>query len=265
MSAILVLNAQGSGQVLHYGDPPQSALFGIQPTRAVPNGTSSGWQIDVTPYVWASGMKGTVGLRDRRAEVDITFRKLLDHLEGAFMLPVEARLGRWALGLEIIYVKIGDRSATPGPLFSAAELTAKQTIIEFGPRYRLLGSKPVALDLLAGGRYWRLRNTLELEAGVLPSVEAELKESWIDPFGGLRIFIDLSSRLLLQARGDLGGFGGGSEFTWQALGGLAYQLAPRYTLRAGYRQIDVDFEKDDNGFIYNVGMGGVIVGVTIRF
>jgi hypothetical protein len=246
----LVMAEPAMGQELWFGGVPA-------------NGNGSGWTIDVTPYIWASRMKGTVGVRDRTAEVDISFRQMLEHLEGAFMLPVEARSSRWAAGLEIIYVKIGDRSATPGPLFSAAEFKAKQSIVEFGPRYRLVNARPIALDLLAGGRWWRLRNELELEAGLLPSVEVELNRSWIDAFGGVRMFIDLSQHLVLQARGDLGA--GGSSFTWQALGALAYQLGQRVTLRAGYRQLDVDFEDDDNGFIYDVGTGGPIVGVTIRF
>jgi hypothetical protein len=260
---LLGLTSSVAGQNQSQADLALTALTGRSLANSAQNRQRV--QFDVTPYIWGSRIEGTVGLRGRTAEVDISFRQLLEHMEGAFMLPVEARYGKWGFGLELIYIKVGDDHATPGPLFSVADFTAKETIIEFGPRFRLIESKAVALDVLAGGRWWRLRNKLDLGAGVLPEVTLELNESWIDPFGGLRMFIDLSSRWLLQARGDLGGLGAGSDFTWQALGGLGYKFGDRYTVKAGWRQLDVDFEEDDNGFLYDVGTGGVILGLTIRF
>ena len=231
--------------------------------RPAPDGEAR-WQFIVTPYVWASGLKGTVGVRDRTAEVNVTFKKLLEHLEGAFMLPVEARRGRWGIALEVVYVKLEDRSATPGPLFSAARLTASQGIFEGGPRLRVLDTNAVAVDLLAGARWWKLSNTLTLSPGMLPGIELNLDKGWIDPLAGARVFITLSPRLKVQARGDVGGFGVSSDFSWQALGALVYQLNTRFTLRAGYRRIDVDYD-DDTGFIYDVRIRGPIVGVSISF
>jgi opacity protein-like surface antigen len=128
----------------------------------------------------------------------------------------------------------------------------------------LINYERVSLDLLTGGRIWKLSNTLTLSPGALPGVELDLDESWIDPIAGARIFIDLSERLLLQARGDVGGFQVSSDFTWQALGTLGYRFSDRFTLRAGYRHLDVDFENDD-GFIYDVKMSGPILGGTIAF
>src|SRR5262245_63270742 len=50
-------------------------------------GTRNKWTFDVTPYIWATRIKGTVGIRDRTADIDISFRKILEHLDAAFMLP----------------------------------------------------------------------------------------------------------------------------------------------------------------------------------
>ena len=78
---------------------------------------------------------------------------------------------------------------------------------------------------------------------------------------------DLSERWFLLARGDIGGFGMGADFTWQALGGLGYHFdaAGRYSGVLGWRQIDVDYEDEDDGFLWDVAMGGPTVGFTLAW
>ena len=66
----------------------------------------------------------------------------------------------------------------------------------------------------------------------------------------------------LYAKADLGG--GGSKFTWQALGGAGYDLGSCCTLTAAYRYLDVDYEKYGS-FLYNVHLNGPAVGMTFRF
>jgi hypothetical protein len=77
---------------------------------------------------------------------------------------------------------------------------------------------------------------------------------------GARAFYALSSHWGLQARADVAGFDVGSKFTWQAIGLVYYRLSDLATVRAGWRQLDVDFQ--DGGFLYDVGLGGAILGVT---
>jgi hypothetical protein len=233
---------------------------------AVAQEKKSGWTFETTPYLWASGLNGTVGVRDRTASIDVSFSTLLENLDGALMVPLEGRSGRWGFGLEYIKLKISNESATPGPLFSEAEFEASQRIIEIGPRYRLIDRVPVALEFLAAARWWSLDNRLILKAEGLPDVSQELDENWVDPVVGARTFVDISGRWLFQTRVDVGGFGVGSKFSWQALGGVAYKFGDSFTLRAGYRHLDVDFEEDnERGFIYDVGTGGLIMGATFKF
>jgi hypothetical protein len=57
------------------------------------------------------------------------------------------------------------------------------------------------------------------------------------------------------ALGDVGGFGVGSEFTWQAFGGIGYKFDSqgRYSMLAGWRHLSVDYENE--GFLWDVSMG----------
>jgi len=228
-----------------------------------PASKSSGWEFEISPYVWVTGVHGTVGVRDRTAEVDVSFRKLLENLDGAIMLAVEGASGPWSVGIDLIYVNVSKQTGTPGPLFSSAELDVRQAIVEGSVRRRIVVTRRVQAGVLAGGRWWKLNNTLRLGAGALPGVDLDLDKGWIDPFVGGRVLADLSEHLVLQARADVGGFNVQSDFTWQALGTLGYRISDRVTARAGYRHLDVDYEND--GFIYDIRMGGLIAGVTIAF
>jgi hypothetical protein len=52
-------------------------------------------------------------------------------------------------------------------------------------------------------------------------------------------------------RGDIGGFGVGSEFSWNLLGAYGWQIAARngvtYAGIVGYRLLSVDYQKGSGG------------------
>lgn len=55
----------------------------------------------------------------------------------------------------------------------------------------------------------------------------------------------------------------GSEFTWQLLAVVNYQLRDNIYVSAGYRQLSVDYRS--NGRRLDFGMGGPVLGATFRF
>lgn len=222
------------------------------------------WVFIAGTYVWASGLDGRIGVGGNIVHVDISFRDLLKHIDGALFLPLELRKGRWGAVVEIIEVKISDQGGTPGPLFESVSVRSEQTTIEASPTYRLLERHSLAVDALAGLRLWHLSSTLDFDAADGRELSFGFGEQWVDPIVGGRAFRDLGPRWFLQARADIGGFGVGSKFTWQLIGLIAYRPGRDVTIRAGYRQLDVDFEDDQNRFLYDVGSGGWIAGVTIR-
>jgi hypothetical protein len=191
----------------------------------------------VTPYLWASGIDGQVGVLDRTVDVDISFSDILDNLDGALMLAGSAWRGRWGGALDFLWIKLSNQRATPGPLFSSAEFEARQLMFGLTGGYRVLPGESVNVDAFLGGRVWRLKNTLELTQGALPGISPSDTQSWLDPIIGVSAESDLSSRWLVQARGDVGGFDVGSELTWQLLGAFGYRFNDSWSNRAGYRNL----------------------------
>ena len=62
---------------------------------------------------------------------------------------------------------------------------------------------------------------------------------WVDPLIGARVRHQLAPGQELLVRADIGGFGAGSEFSWNALAAYSFELAVRdgvtYSGLLGYR------------------------------
>ena len=100
-----------------------------------------------------------------------------------------------------------------------------------------------------------------------PSTVVDKRQDWVDPIVGGRVFLDLTDNLSLVLRGDIGGFGVGSDFTWNVAGLLLYDFdlfGKDASVVAGYRVLDQDFEDGSgaNKFAYDVTTHGPILGAA---
>ncbi len=121
------------------------------------------------------------------------------------------------------------------------------------------------IDLFAGGRYADVDATLTFD-GMGPvgiGRQTVFGDSWVDPLLGIRGTWNLSDKWNIRARGDIGGFGVGSDFSWHAILTAKYQLNETISFKIGYRYLDIDY--DDNGFVYNMATSGIAAGVGFRF
>ena len=80
-------------------------------------------------------------------------------------------------------------------------------------------------------------------------------DDWWDPFIGLRGRLNLGEAWYLTAKGDVGGFGVGSDFTWQAEAALGCQITGYIFAEAGYRALGTDYEGDGLTTIYTTAPG----------
>ena len=75
----------------------------------------------------------------------------------------------------------------------------------------------------------------------------------------------------LAADGDFGGFGVGSQFSWNALAAYSFAFAKRdgvtYSGLLGYRALSADYEQGSGRtkYVYDVVMHGPVTGLTIGF
>lgn len=227
--------------------------------------SSDGWQFQLSPYLWAAGLQGDVGTRSNlpTVKVDADFDDIISDTDFALMLAGDARHGRFGVLGDLVYLSLSDSNATPGGLFGGVEADMDTTFLTVAPYYRAIDDRSVALDVFAGGRLWYVDTKIKALAGRLPERSDGESQTWLDPILGVRGQAVLGRGFSITASADAGGFGVGSEFTWQLVGTVDYEIRDWISVRAGYRHLDVDYKED--GFTWDVALSGPIVGVTFRF
>ena len=189
--------------------------------------------------------------------------------------------------VDSVYAKVSADGSIDHPTLGSIDIddTFKLFLLEFGGLYRAgtwdIGSpynsfvqraKPtVTLDLLAGGRYWHMKNELDIHGptGVLPS-EVESDRNWFDFIVGGRVGLDFYKKLTFVVRSDVGGFdlGFSSKISWNIISWIAYELPwYRITPLIGYRALYDDYSEGsgNNRFENNTWLHGPLIGVAFRF
>jgi len=219
------------------------------------------WEFQFVPYLWFAGLKGQVGIGDRVADVDADFGDIFDKLNFGFMAAFEARKHRFGLFSDLLYLKVSAENATPGALFSSVKLTQKVFMFEEAVAYRLYQKNGSSVDAMAGIRFWHLNTRLLFTAGISPEVEADRSKNWVDGLAGLRGRAYVSKNIFVLGRGDVGG--GGSDLTYQLIGGGGLTFRERFSFLLVYRYLHVNYDRDN--FLFDVGIKGPAIGFGIKF
>ena len=232
------------------------------------------WQFEFTPYLFAAGLDGTTGVRGVTADIEVPFENLLDQLDSAFMGTIEARRGNWLFAFDGMYFRLaGETSRSwqgPGGIGNATgvlETSIRQEIYQPFVGYGVVddGTK---FDVIGAARYTQIDTELNLTVttgGLLPGGTRSVSdgESWWDPVVGARIIVPFAERWSMVGYVDVGGFGVGSDLTYQAIAGANWQFARNLSAKAGYRYLYQDFE--DDGFVWDIASEGFYLGLGIRF
>ena len=82
-----------------------------------------------------------------------------------------------------------------------------------------------------------------------------------------RLSADIKDKWLFQLRGDVGGFGIGSDFTWQAQAYFGYRFSKLFQLTAGYRILSIDYEKSTGSepFVFDIDEFGPVIRFGFNF
>ena len=265
----------------------------------------SQWQFSFTPYAWLPWISGDVVVKGRTLDVAVDPAQVIDSLNWPDIVPAwmsyaEARRGPLSLFNDIVWADLAGSegfsrtfhgrlaTATFGGNVSADYQLA---IVEAGGAYAIWsrGSQgspgSTAFDLLAGARYWHqevdvhadLRATVALNGplGLTISGSRAIAKSgsvdWVDPFVGARLRQQLAPGQEFVLRGDVGGFGAGSQFSWQAIATYNSPLCQIHGIPVdgyvGFRALSADFSQGSgrSKFEWDNVIYGPVIGATMRF
>ena len=240
----------------------------MNPSPVLASEDDGGWKFIAAPYLWAMSIDGDVTIGNRTADFTIDFvDDILSELDFAALGHLEVQKGRWGLFFDNVY---SDISAKEQTALGEVKLDNSLFIMELGAIWRIMdwsgdtSQEPSGVfELIGGARYWHIENEISVS-----NIEIREKTAdWTDPFIGARMLIPLSERLMLTLRGDVGGFGVGSDFTWNVVGLLGYEFTEMISAWAGYRAIGVEFEEGDgiNRYEIDATFHGPMIGAMFRF
>ncbi len=223
----------------------------------------SDWEFNLAPfYLWGINIDGDMSVGPANAQVEIPFEDVFDSLEAAFIVHFETVYkAQWGFLVDVNYLDLENKMNLP--LGIGPKVGLNMTLAEFSGFYRLQRDAH-AFDFIAGVRYIDVENTVSVGGGLTLH---DGNKDWLDPLIGARWIWGFADGWSLIARGDIGGFGIGSEFSWHALGVVEWQPWKHASFIAGYRALDVDYE-DGSGkdyFNFDATIHGPVLGLNFKW
>jgi hypothetical protein len=223
----------------------------------------------VEPYIMFPNMNGETGVGDLLSiPVEANPGDIFSRLQMAFMLNLEYKTPKWAITSDFVYMRLNQDIRT-GPIIRSGDVTAKQFIWEAAGLYRI---KPF-WEAGIGGRLNTLDVGVDAVINQLPgqgdgrNFSRSQTETWYDPIIVTRLTTDIKKKWELQFRGDIGGFGIGSDLTWQMQGYVGYRFSKLFLLTAGYRVLYTDFERGESpeAFVFDMHQFGPVLKFGFNF
>lgn len=212
------------------------------------------WEFELAPmYLWAVSLNGDLTVKGRQVDFDVSFSEIFDNLNGAVTFHFEGvRKQEWGFFTDLNYIVLN-------PDDDSIDINFTQILAEAAAFYRMF-EQGVTIDGFGGLRYSSMYAELELPGG-----DIDQRKDWIDPFLGLRWGWNFAERLAGRLRGDVGGFGIGSQISYNAVGVVDFKPWKHVSLFGGYRVLFQKYSTGNRGnrFKYDAIMHGPLLGLNI--
>lgn len=220
------------------------------------------WWFEITPYLWLSAVGTDAEIGPVSAEADASFSDILDDLSGALMLHAEAHKGPWGMFGDIMWVRI-EKDESIGPMGGGnLDVEIGTLFLEVGGLYRF-GTDRFSFEPLFGMRAAFVNTEVTITGGAGGDAGIDSDTSWAEPMIGARLAYRFSEKWSWGLRGDVSGFGVGSEITWNVNTGIRYQINDLFGMWFAYRYMFIDYE--DGMADIEITMNGPLLGFTFTF
>ncbi len=241
-----------------------SLVFSASVGLAGEKAKEGNWDFNLAPlYIWMVDMEGDMGIGPVDSSLDVPFSDIFDNLESIFTVHFEGmHKSNWGFFFDYSGLDISASGALVTPPVTIT-IDFASTMIEAGGVYRIKNG-PHSFDMLGGVRYTKLEPDLTITPPGPLGGKFGLSEDWYDPIIGVRYFYDFRNKWMISLRGDIGGFGVGSDFTWNVAALVHFQPWKNAGFIAGYRVLDQDYENGSglSRFKYDMRLAGPVLGLN---
>jgi len=219
------------------------------------------WRQTVFLYGMVPMIEGDAQVGDLKVDVDSNMSDFFDNLKFGAMLAYRIEDDQWSFSGDLTYMNLGQSQRTQQGRASAG-LDVDQFTFMATAGYRV---RP-HLEALLSLAHFDL--SADLRVRLLQQVRTASRDAnWVDPLVGLNYEIPISGKWRYTLRGDIGGFGFGSDLTWHALTKVTYQQSDRFSWYVGYRAIAYDYEDGEGRKYqnYDLVQHGPGAGIAFSF
>jgi hypothetical protein len=237
------------------------SVVALSPSVATAQDAADQWKKTLFIYGMGVAIDGDAQIGPLQLDVDLSKSDVFDALKFGAMAAYRVENDEWSFTGDVTFMNLGqtargDRNIVRGEL-GTKQLTVMGTVgRRLTPRLEGLFSL-VYVDLSA-----------DLEVRVANQrLRASRDADWVDPLIGLQYVAPFADKWSLSLRGDVGGFGVGSEFIWQAWAGARRQNTESFSWYLGYRALGYDYE-DGSGLSfqhYDLVQHGPVAGIAFTF
>lgn len=223
---------------------------------------SDQWRFEVTPYLWAPAINGTLGLDSGLSKsADFTSSNIVSNLKSGGMISAEAHQGRWGVMGDVVSATLQKTGAIPNTGGVIGDkITLQQTILTGVATYTVANTKEVYVDALLGARAIYATATLNVSGYGTVSKTTSTVDPIVGAKGRYRI---ADSTWYVPFYGDIGSGGGTTNLTWQAMAGVGKTFNQLVDASLTYRALYYDMK--DGGVLQKTTMFGPQVAVTFKF
>ena len=234
-------------------------LFFVNSSLFAQETNNSKWHYLAEIYLMFPNMKGESGIAGLPpAYVDADKSSIFGHLKFGAMLYFEASNDDWSISSDFLYMDL-EQELENTDLMTNGEVTAKQLAWEIAGLKRITSW----FDVGIGARLIGLDTASKFTGAHGINRSGSESIYWVDPIIVMRFNDLLESKWILNFRGDIGGFGIGSKFAWQAQANVGYRFSKLFQTTIGYRYISVDYDKND--FLYDIDTYGGVIRLGFNF
>lgn len=230
------------------------------------NNSSDDWRYSIEPNMMLPHMSGKAGVGHLPiVEVDQSSGDFFSHLKYGGMLTFEASNDKWVINTDLIYASLA-ADVKKEPLVFNGHLKARQ----FNGEVAVLRKISPWLEAGVGGVVTSVKSGFDLtvmnpKTGQLVGLNRTKSQTWFDPMLVVRTMNAPDSKFLYMARGEMGGFGVGSDFSWQLQAHVGYRFSKLFYGLVGYRYMDIKYEKGHGKdyFLYDLNTFGPMIKLGI--
>lgn len=227
--------------------------FASDAAPAAADDQSEQWLLDFTPYLFLSGVSGSVSAGDFTAPINSSFSDIVKNLRVGLFMSFSARKGQWGYLADFEYISLEGSGSGRVPANLTMDTLIGEVDLTFGPELA------PSLRFLGGLRVFDLDQTLSIDGD--PSLGTST--TVLDPVLGAVGLWQIDDNWHYEMRGDIGGFGISSELTYQLMMEFQWRISDSVGMPFGYRIISYQIQKDSVRL--DTRLAGLFLGVDIRF